>query len=171
LIVELIDSLNTHAGVGDGAGALPADWLKVMRRPAAVNVPVRAAPLFASAVKLNVPFPLPAAPDVMCNQSALLTAFHAQPVDGVVVTPTENVPPAGYPLMVSLIESEYAHDGVGAVETGDGDELWPHADARTAKSAAAANLRTIKNLLIRTRRSRRKRPATCAQQYVRRYGR
>jgi len=51
-----------------------------------VSVPVRAAPVFAVALKPTAPLPLPLAPDVMLIHEALLDAVHAQWL--AVATPT-----------------------------------------------------------------------------------
>jgi len=62
-------------------------------RPAIVNVPLRSLPVvFAAAVKLTVPFPVPVDPLVMVIQLALLAAIHSHP--DCVVTATVPVPPA-----------------------------------------------------------------------------
>ena len=62
MIVEPMVSVAAHAGVGPGVGEALADWFTVINRPAAVSVPVRAAPVFASIVKVKVPLPEPDAP-------------------------------------------------------------------------------------------------------------
>jgi hypothetical protein len=53
----------------------------VMLCPAMVSVPVRAVPLFAEALNPTEPLPVPAAPDVIVSQEALLTAVHAHASD------------------------------------------------------------------------------------------
>jgi hypothetical protein len=55
--------------------------------PAIVNVPVRLVlAVFAAALKVTDPVPLPVAPDVTVSQPAALLAVHAQPVAAVTVT-------------------------------------------------------------------------------------
>jgi hypothetical protein len=62
--------------------------------PATVSVPVRAAPVFADALKATVPLPVPDAPAVTVIQSGLFeAAVHAQPAPAVTVI--DPVPPAG----------------------------------------------------------------------------
>lgn len=51
--------------------------------PAIVIVPVRAAPVFAAAVKVTDPLPLPEAPLVMLSHDALLEAVQAHPAGAV----------------------------------------------------------------------------------------
>lgn len=79
---------------------------------ATVSVPVRAAPVFAVALIVIEPFPVPLALPVIDNQDALLVAVHVQPL--VVVTETgPAVPPfAATDNVVGLIE--YEHDDVAA---------------------------------------------------------
>jgi uncharacterized protein YhhL (DUF1145 family) len=68
-------------------------WVTVKLRPAIVSVAVRAAVVvFAAAVKVTVPLPVPFDPAVTVTQLAPLVAVHAHPV--VVVTATLPVPPA-----------------------------------------------------------------------------
>jgi hypothetical protein len=56
-----------------------------------VSVPLRAGPVFAAALKLIDPLPLPDDALVIVSQFALLVAFHAQPL--AAVTATVPVPP------------------------------------------------------------------------------
>ena len=72
---------------GQPPPAAASETVKVW--PATVMVPVRAAPVFAAAVKLMVPFPEPLL--LVVIQLALLTAVQAQPVE--VVTPNDPLPP------------------------------------------------------------------------------
>ena len=68
-------------------GAPASVRLKML--PAIVSVPVRAlAAVFAAALKVTEPFPLPVAPAVTVIHDALLEAVHAQPVP----TMTEALP-------------------------------------------------------------------------------
>ena len=68
MIVEPTEIVAAHSGIGVGTGFDFAVWFTVMRRPAPVTEPVRAAPvLFASIVKVNVPLPEPDAPSVSQN--------------------------------------------------------------------------------------------------------
>ena len=61
--------------------------------PATVRVPTRwAVDVFAVALKVTVPFPLPLAPPVTVSQPALLVAVHAHP--GPAVTPVVEEPAA-----------------------------------------------------------------------------
>jgi hypothetical protein len=57
--------------------------------PAIVSVPLRADPVFAATLTPTEPLPVPAAPDVIESQDALLAAVHAQALP--VVTATEPV--------------------------------------------------------------------------------
>jgi hypothetical protein len=61
-----------------GGVELPPDWLKVTVFPATVNVPVRAAPVFAATTKLTPPMPEPLAPLVIVIHVTLLTAVQEQ---------------------------------------------------------------------------------------------
>ena len=54
-------------------------------RPAIDAVPTRAVPVFASELRLTVPFPAPLAPAVMRSHEALLVAVHVQPAPVVTV--------------------------------------------------------------------------------------
>ena len=79
--------------VGLRATEQPLAWLTVKVWPAAVIVPLRAGPLFAVALQLTEPLPVPDAPDVTVSQDVLLlTAVQAQPA--LVVRLTEPLPPA-----------------------------------------------------------------------------
>ena len=51
-----------------------------------VSVPLRAAPAFAPALIVTVPFPLPLDPPLIVNHDALLVAVHAHPSPVVTVT-------------------------------------------------------------------------------------
>ena len=57
-----------------------AAWDTVTVCPATVSVPLRAAPVFAAALKPTEPSPVPPAPVVMDSHVALLTAVQTQPV-------------------------------------------------------------------------------------------
>ena len=57
-----------------------AAWDTVTVCPATVSVPLRAAPVFAAALKPTEPSPVPLAPAVMDSHVALLTAVQTQPV-------------------------------------------------------------------------------------------
>jgi hypothetical protein len=67
-------------------------WVTVNVCPAIVSVPVRADPVFAAALKVTDPLPLPDAALVIVSQFALALAVHAHPL--AVVTATVPVPPA-----------------------------------------------------------------------------
>src|SRR4051794_30645245 len=70
-----------------------AAWLTVKACPPTVSVADRVdADVFAAAVKLTVPLPVPLAPAVIVTQPALLADVHEQPA--VVVTATLPEPPA-----------------------------------------------------------------------------
>jgi hypothetical protein len=60
--------------------------------PAIDTVPLRDGPLFASALIVTVPSPLPDAPAVTVSQATSEAALHAQPAPAV--TATSTVPPA-----------------------------------------------------------------------------
>lgn len=74
---------------------------------ATVNVPVRAALVFAAALIDTVAFPLPLAPAVIDNHDALLVAVHAQPAPVVTVTEPVGPPPPATDRVVGL--TEYVH--------------------------------------------------------------
>jgi hypothetical protein len=71
--------------------AIPALCVTVKVCPAAVSVPLRAAPVLAAIEKPTVPFPVPLAPDVTVIKLALLVAV--QPQVEVVITFTVPEPP------------------------------------------------------------------------------
>lgn len=83
----------------DGAGAAACEMLNVC--PATVIVPERAAPVFAAAVKLTVPFPMPDAPPVIVIQLALVEAFHEHELP--LATENDPLPP---PLSTDWLEGE-----------------------------------------------------------------
>jgi hypothetical protein len=62
-------------GGGGGGGAPACETVKVC--PPIVRVPLRAAPVFAAAVKATLPLPVLDAPAVTVNQSAFARAVHA----------------------------------------------------------------------------------------------
>jgi hypothetical protein len=76
---------NVHGGGG-------AAWDTVNVCAPIVSVPVRAAAVFAAAVKLTVPLPVPEAPPVTVSHAAFAAAVHAQ-VFADAVTATEPDPP------------------------------------------------------------------------------
>lgn len=90
-----------------GAGSVPppaADCVTVNGKPAIAIVPVRElTPAFAPTKYLTVPFPVPAAPEVMVSQDAPLDAVHAV-VCTVAVTCVEPVPPLA-PMLADEAES------------------------------------------------------------------
>ena len=77
--------------------------------PATVSVPVRwAVDVFAVALKVTVPLPLPLAPPLMVSQAALLVAAHVQPLAAVTAVVDEpaaevNVDEVGDTPKVQLI--------------------------------------------------------------------
>src|SRR5438270_925743 len=73
-----------------------------------VKVPVRADPVLASTVNVNVPVPFPEVVGTWIHE-ALLTAVQVQPFGAVTVA--ENEPPFGYPSITDPIDSVYVHDG------------------------------------------------------------
>jgi hypothetical protein len=84
-----------------------AAWFTVTVWFATVNVPVRAAPVFAAVLIDTVPFPLPLAPAVIDNHDTLLVAVHAQPAPVVTVTEPVGPPPATADRVVGF--TEYVH--------------------------------------------------------------
>ena len=64
--------MKVHGGGGGGAAA--CETVNVV--PAAVIVPVRAAPVFAETVKPTDPFPIPDAPLAIAIQPAFDAALH-----------------------------------------------------------------------------------------------
>jgi hypothetical protein len=60
--------------------------------PATINVPVRAAPVFAAAVNAVAPDPVPEAPDVIVIQGVVVLAVQAH-VGADAVTATDPDPP------------------------------------------------------------------------------
>ena len=89
----------TVAESGDRVIVQPCPWFTVKVRPAIVSVPDLLGPLVAATVKLTVPFPLPAVPDVTVIHEALGVAVHAQP--DAAVTATVALPPAAATDLVS----------------------------------------------------------------------
>jgi len=83
-------------GGGGGGGAPPAAaCVTVNARLAIVSVPVREAPVFAATLNPTEPLAVPAAPDVIVIQEALLTAVHAHPLPADTATvPGPPVAPA-----------------------------------------------------------------------------
>jgi hypothetical protein len=79
------EMVNVH-----GAGGAACDTVNVCAPM--VSVPVRAAPVFAAAVNVTVPLPVPDAPAVTVSHGAFAAAVHAQ-VFADAVTATEPGPP------------------------------------------------------------------------------
>jgi hypothetical protein len=101
-----------HAGGGVGAAA--CDTVNVL--PAAVIVPLRAAPEFAATVNDTVPFPVPDAPLETVIHAAFDAALHAQLVADAVIA-IDPDPPVS-PTDVSLGAIEKLHGaGPAACET------------------------------------------------------
>jgi len=73
---------------------------------ATVNVPVRAAPVFAAAVIETVPLPVPLAPAVIDSHDALLVAVQVHPAAAVIVTGPVAPPPATTDRVVGFTEYE-----------------------------------------------------------------
>ena len=74
-----------------GAGAAAA-WLTVKVRPAIEIVPLRALPVFAAALTVTLPLPVPLAPLVIVNHAAFDVAVHEQfAVTLIVAVPTSAV--------------------------------------------------------------------------------
>jgi hypothetical protein len=83
-----------------GGGA--AAWFTVNVWPAMVMVPLRALAVFAAALNVTLPSPLPPAPAVIEIHEALLLAVHEHPLPAD--TPTVPVPPpAGAVPLIGLI--------------------------------------------------------------------
>jgi hypothetical protein len=87
--------------------AAACETVKVL--PAIVSVPLRAAPVFCTTLKLTVPLPVPLPPLVTVIHGALDAAVHVQLVPAVTVT--ESVPPAAAAEAV-VFDSVKLHDGV-----------------------------------------------------------
>jgi hypothetical protein len=75
-------------------------------RPAIVNVPVRAFPLFAATVNWTVPLPLPLAPDVTVIQDSPVVAVQAHPAAVVTATGDPAPPAAAIDWLVGAIVYE-----------------------------------------------------------------
>ena len=87
------------------AGAAGAAWLTVNVWPAIVIVPLRAAPVFAAAVKPTDPLPVPLAPEVTVIHDALLTPVHVQlAVEGVTAIAVPVPPAAAIDSLLGAIE-------------------------------------------------------------------
>jgi hypothetical protein len=71
---------------------------------AMVNVPVRAAPVFAAALIETPPLPVPLAPPVIDNHDTLVVAIHVHPAVAVTVTGPVAPPPAPTGRMVGATE-------------------------------------------------------------------
>lgn len=80
------EMVNVH-GAGSGAA-----WETVKVCVPIVSVPVRAAPVFAAAVNVTVPLPVPEAPAATVSHAAFAVAVHAH-VLADAVTATEPGPP------------------------------------------------------------------------------
>jgi len=80
---------NVHGGGGGGGGGAAAcDTVNVL--PAAVIVPLRAAPVFAATVNDTLPLPLPELPPEMVIHGAFDAAVHAHvPADAVTANDPE----------------------------------------------------------------------------------
>lgn len=85
-------SVNVHGGGGGGgAGGAACETVNVF--PAAVIVPVRAAPVFAATLNATVPLPVPDAPLEIVIHPAFDAAVHAH-VAAEAVTAKDPDPPA-----------------------------------------------------------------------------
>jgi hypothetical protein len=71
---------------------------------ATVNVPERAAAVFAAALIDTVPLPFPLAPAVIDSHDTLLVAVHVQPAAAVTVTGPVAPPPATTDRVVGFTE-------------------------------------------------------------------
>jgi hypothetical protein len=71
---------------------------------AMVNVPVRAAPVFAAALIETPPLPVPLAPAVIDNHDTLLVAVHVHPAVAVTVTGPVAPPPPPTDRVVGVTE-------------------------------------------------------------------
>ena len=84
------------AGMGCCSGAIaavqPSAWLTVKVWPAMVRLPERGPPVFAAAVKVTAPFPVPVAPSVIESHDALLVDVQPHPAGAE--TFTDPFPPA-----------------------------------------------------------------------------
>ena len=116
-----------------GAGAGAAAWETVSVCPAIVNVPLRAAPLLAAAVKRTVPVPVPDVPLVIEIHEALDVAVHVHPL--VVVTSVDPLPPLASTLSLED-ESEYVHGaGAGAAAAWVTVSVWSAMEMVPRRSA------------------------------------
>jgi hypothetical protein len=95
--------------------------------PAAVIVPVRAAPLLAATENPTVPLPVPEAPLEIVTQLAFDPAVHGQ-VDADAVTPNDPGPPTSATLWtVGEIENVHGGGGGGAAAACDTVNVLPAA--------------------------------------------
>ena len=102
-------SVNVHGGGGGGAGGAACETVNVL--PAAVIVPVRAAPVFAATVNATLPFPAPEAPPVTVIHDAFDAAVHEHVVADA-VTAKDPDPPVS-PMLWSVGAIENVHGGGG----------------------------------------------------------
>lgn len=106
----VVERVYVHSGAA-------CEIVKVL--PAIAIVPVRAAPVFAAALKRTDPLPLPLAPAVTVIHAAFDTAVHAQP--GPAVTAIVPVPPAaGTDASVAPMENVHVGAGAGLGDGGGG---------------------------------------------------
>jgi len=89
----------------------PASWLTVNVWPAIVNVPVRAAPVFAAALIVTMPLPMPVGLSVTESQPTLVAAVQEQAESASTATVLVP-PPVGTLVTVGWIV--YAHGAPGA---------------------------------------------------------
>ena len=89
-------ALNVQEGGGGGGAAAPP-WLTVNGTPEIITVPVRAAPVFGSTLKVAGPLPDPVPLPEILTQEALLTAVHVHPAP--VLTEVVMGPPAEVTLL------------------------------------------------------------------------
>src|SRR5829696_1534114 len=89
---------------GATTGLHPASWDSVKVCPAAVIVPLRAAPALAAAVNCTVPGPVPLAPEVIAIQGTFAVAVHAHVPLALTLNEPEP-PPGGTFWVAGLIEN------------------------------------------------------------------
>jgi hypothetical protein len=80
---------------------------------AIVNVPLRAAPVFAAMLKPTGPLPVPAAPEVTVIHATLLVAVHAHVAPLVTVTDPVLAVAGAFRLVGAMA---YVQAGVGAAD-------------------------------------------------------
>jgi hypothetical protein len=95
-LVVTVTDVDPPAAAGENVVGLmpklqPADWLTVNETPATVSVAVRAAPVFASIVRLTVPLPVPVPPVTLIHDGTPET-LHAHALEVVTVNDVDPPP-------------------------------------------------------------------------------